>query len=208
MFSSWITLEMEDVDAARQYTEALLELTIKEHYFLFEAFARTLLGRILSRDGKHQEAIASIQTGLEMFTMAGMITMQTLYQYALLEAYCAAGQVEDGLEVVAKIEQVEQETGEARHKSAAQRIKGDLYLLAEEEAAAEQAYLNAIAVAQEQSAKLLELQAVTRLARLWQQQGKGRQGRQMLQEVYGWFTEGLDTPMLIEAREMLERLPA
>jgi len=68
---------------------------------------------------------------------------------------------------VLRAEQVEQETGEARHKSAMQRIKGDLYFLAEDETAAEKAYLHAIVVAQEESTKLHELEAVKQLARLW-----------------------------------------
>jgi hypothetical protein len=50
----------------------------------------------------------------------------------------------------------------------------------------------------------LELEAVKRLALLWQKQGKGNQAKQMLQEVYDWFTEGFDTPMLVEARGLLE----
>jgi hypothetical protein len=100
------------------------------NYSFLEAVARIFKGRVLSRDGKHLEAITSIQKGLEMFYMTGMVTTQTLYLQALAEAYCAANQVDNGLEVILKTEQIEQETGEARHKSALQRIKGDLYLLA------------------------------------------------------------------------------
>ena len=205
-FSTWISLELEDISAARQYAEELLELTTKEHYFLFEAVARAFWGRIYSRDGKYKEAIASIQKSLEMFYMIGMVTSQTLYLYALAEAYCAAGQVREGLEIVMKAEQAEQETGEFGQKASLQRIKGDLYLLAEDETAAEETYLAAVATAQEQSAKLLELEAVKRLASLWNRQGKREQAREMLQEVYDWFTEGFDTPMLIEASELLEEL--
>ena len=87
-----------------------------------------------------------------------------------------------------------------------QRIKGDLYLFGGDKTAAEEAYLAAIATAQEQSAKLLELQAVKGLVRLWQRQGKHEQAREMLQPVYDWFTEGFDNPMLVEARELLEAL--
>jgi predicted negative regulator of RcsB-dependent stress response len=205
-FSTWISLELEDIAAAKKYTEALLELTTKEHYFLFEAVARTFRGRILSRDGKHQEAIASIERGLEMFNMTGMVATKILYLHTLAEAYCAAGHVREGLEIVTKAEHEEQETGEIRQKASLQRVKGDLYLLEEDEIAAEETYLAAVATAQEQSAKLLELEAVHRLARLWQKQGKDNQAKQMLQEVYDWFTEGFDTPILIEARELMGEL--
>jgi len=204
--STWISLEMEDLAAAKNYLEALMELTTQEHYFFYEAIARAFHGRLLSRDAKHQEAIASIQKGWEMFSMTGMVASRTFFLHALAEAYCAAGRVEDGLEMILKAEQIEKETGEARHKSALQRIKGDLYRLGGDETAAEKAYMDAIDMAQEESTKLLELEAVKRLASLWQVQGKAKQAIPMLQEVYDWFTEGFDTPMLIEARDMLEAL--
>lgn len=205
-FCTWISLEMEDIEAAREYSDALLELTTQEHYFFYEAVARAFKGRILSRDGKHQEAIASIQQGLDMFCLTGMVTTQTIYLHALAEAYCAAGRVEDGLDVILKTEQIERETGEIHQKASLQRIKGDLYLQAENEIAAEEIYLAAVATAHEQSAKLLELQAVKRLVSLWNHQGKREQSREILQEVCDRFTEGFDTPMLIEARELLEEL--
>ncbi len=60
--------------------------------------------------------------------------------------------------------------------------------------------------AQRQQAKSLELQAVMSLSRLWQQQGKRAEARQMLAEIYGWFTEGFDTKDLQEAETLLEEL--
>lgn len=183
-----------------------MKLIIQEHNFLFKAVASALKGRILSRDAKHQKAIAIIRKDLEMFSMTGMVASQTFFLHALAEAYCAAGQVGERLEVILKSEQVERKIGEACHKFALQRIKGDLYRLGGDETASEEAYLNAIAVAQEEAAKLLELKAVKRLSRLRESQGKASQAKQMLQEVYAWFTEGVDTPMLNQARELLEEL--
>ena len=59
---------------------------------------------------------------------------------------------------------------------------------------------------QRQQAKSWELRAVMGLSRLWQKQGKKKQARQMLAEIYGWFTEGFDTADLKEARVLLEEL--
>jgi predicted ATPase len=63
-----------------------------------------------------------------------------------------------------------------------------------------------IAVAQQQSAKSWELRASVSLARLWQSQGKKEEARQLLAEIYGWFTEGFDTKDLQEAKALLEEL--
>ncbi len=71
---------------------------------------------------------------------------------------------------------------------------------------AEACFLKAIDMARRQQAKSLELRAVTSLSRLWQQQGKKDEARQMLAEVYGWFTEGFDTKDLQEAKALLEEL--
>ena len=63
-----------------------------------------------------------------------------------------------------------------------------------------------LTIARRQQAKSWELRAATSLAQLWQQQGKRAEARQLLAEVYGWFTEGFDTADLQEARALLEEL--
>jgi predicted ATPase len=67
-------------------------------------------------------------------------------------------------------------------------------------------FLKAIEIARQQQAKSLELRAAMSLSRLWQQQGKQDEARQMMAEVYGWFTEGFDTKDLQEAKVLLEEL--
>jgi hypothetical protein len=71
---------------------------------------------------------------------------------------------------------------------------------------AEECFLKAIEIARKQQAKSLELRATMSLSRLWQQQGKREEARQMLAEIYGWFTEGFDTKDLQEAKALLESL--
>src|SRR5262249_13978355 len=74
------------------------------------------------------------------------------------------------------------------------------------EAAAEECFLKAVEIARRQEAKLLELRATMSLARLWQQQRKKKEARQRLSEIYQWFTEGLDTKDLQEAKTLLAEL--
>ena len=71
---------------------------------------------------------------------------------------------------------------------------------------AEERYSAAIEISRTQSAKMWELRAATRLARLWQSQGKTTEARDVLAPVYGWFTEGFDTADLKEARMLLDEL--
>jgi len=75
-----------------------------------------------------------------------------------------------------------------------------------EQTAAEDSYRHALAVAQRQSAKFWELRAALDLARLWRDQGKRNEARNLLAPIYGWFTEGSDTPVLQEARALLDEL--
>jgi predicted ATPase len=75
-----------------------------------------------------------------------------------------------------------------------------------EDAAAEDSYCRALAVARKQQAKSWELRAAMSLARLWRDQGKVQQARELLAPVYGWFNEGFDTRDLKEAKALLEEL--
>jgi len=70
----------------------------------------------------------------------------------------------------------------------------------------EQHYRQAIEVARQQQARSWELRAVMSLCCLWREQGKQEEARQRLAEIYGWVTEGVDTPDLKEAKALLEEL--
>ncbi len=87
------------------------------------------------------------------------------------------------------------------------RLKEELLLHATDHGAeAETCFQQALTVARRQQARSWELRAAMSLARLWQQQSKRAEARQLLAEVYGWFTEGFDTPDLQEARALLDVL--
>ena len=73
---------------------------------------------------------------------------------------------------------------------------------------AEAYFERALAVARQQQAKSWELRAAMSLARLWRDQGKPQQARELLAPIYGWFTEGFDTRDLKEAKALLEELAA
>src|SRR5262245_42711208 len=103
--------------------------------------------------------------------------------------------------------------GDRWYEAELHRLKGMLMLQSKVpgpqsqiEGEAEACFWKAIEIARHQQAKSLELRATMSLARLWQQQGKQKEGHKLLSEIYSWFTEGLDTKDLQEARALLEKL--
>jgi predicted ATPase len=88
------------------------------------------------------------------------------------------------------------------------RQRGELFNRAGDTVAAEHNYHLALAEAQKRSSKFYELRAAASLARLWQDQGRRVEARELLASVYSSFTEGFDTPDLKEAKALLEELAA
>ena len=101
-----------------------------------------------------------------------------------------------------------EENGETWWRPEVDRMAGEIALLSSkaEAAKAEEYFHRALAVAHQQQAKSWELRAPMSLARLWRDQGKVQQARELLAPVYGWFTEGFDTRDLKEAKALLEEL--
>jgi predicted ATPase len=126
----------------------------------------------------------------------------------LAEACGRAGQLDEGLsELTDAIKQVEA-THECWALAEIFRVRGTLLLSANRQAAAENSFDEALTIARRQRAKFWELRAALDLARLWRDQGKREEARELLAPVYGWFTEGFDTRDLKEAKALLEELAA
>ena len=126
---------------------------------------------------------------------------------ALLSRACdIAEQIEEALTALDDALQIARRTGERWMDAELYRHKGRLLLRQGHAEAAEELYRKALGIAQEQKAKLWESRAAVSVARLWCDQGRRGEARDLLAPVYGWFTEGFDTPDLIEAKELLEEL--
>jgi predicted ATPase len=128
----------------------------------------------------------------------------------LAEAEALAGDMNAGLETIELALAATERQGERWFAAETNRIRGEILLKRDlgDTAPAEEAYRTAIAIAQHQKAQSFELRAAVSLARLWRDQGKPRQARELLAPVDGWFTEGLDTPDLKEAQALLDELHA
>jgi predicted ATPase len=101
-------------------------------------------------------------------------------------------------------------TNERLWEADIRRIAGEIALKSPQpDAAKAEAYFeSALAVARAQQAKSWELRAAMSMARLWRDQGRRDEARDLLAPVYAWFTEGLDTRDLTEAKALLDELHA
>jgi predicted ATPase len=145
---------------------------------------------------------------LMAYRATGAELTRSYYLALLAEAYGTMGQPEAGLIVLAEALTLADKTGERFYEPEIHRLKGALLQQqsADNHAEAQACFHRALDIARSQQAKSLELRAATSLSRLWQQQGKRNEARQLLAEVYSWFTEGFDTPDLREAKALLDEL--
>ena len=153
-----------------------------------------------------------MKEGLETLRATEFWVWQPNLLVPLAEVYGADGQEGEGLRLVTQALDIVKTTGERWCEAKLHRLKGELILQSSEQSPdyrvkeAEACFHKALDVARRQSAKSLELRAATSLARLWQQQGKKTEARELLAPVYNWFTEGFDTADLKDAKMLLEGL--
>ena len=126
----------------------------------------------------------------------------------MARAYADLGHFDDAWRCIDEAMKAVETTKERMVEAEINRTAGEIALLSPEpDAAKAEAYFErALAVARQQQAKSWELRAAMSLARLWRDQGKVQQARELLAPVYGWFTEGFDTRDLKEAKALLEEL--
>ena len=209
----------------QEQAEALITLCTKQGFAQWLGPGIVMWGWALAEQGQGEEGIAQMHRGLTTHRATGAEVLRPHFLSLLAGAYGKVGQAEEGLTVLAEALATVDKTGERFYETELYRLKGTLTLQAKvktslgqveasqnksengnPESEAEECFQKAIEIARLQQAKSWELRAVMSLARLWQQQGKTEEARQMLAEIYGWFTEGFDTADLQEAKALLEEL--
>jgi predicted ATPase len=163
-------------------------------------------GWVKVKNGDVAEGISLLGSGSAAYRATGAETWMPHYTALLARACEIAGQIEEALTLLDEALQIGERTGERWLEAELNRHKGQLLLRQGHAEAAEELYRKALSIAQEQDAKLWELRATVSLARLRRDQGRRAEARDLLAPVYGWFTEGFDTPDLKEAKALLESL--
>jgi predicted ATPase len=186
--------------------EEVVSISNEHGFRLWVAVGSIMRGWCLGAAGQPIEGLSVVAQGIEKFRATGGNVMMPFFLTTLAHVHGMAAQPEQGLNRLADATKVVETTQERWSEAEIHRLHGTLLLSIKERTAAEDSYRHALAVAQRQSAKFWELRAALDLARLWRDQGKCTEARDLLAPIYGWFTEGFDTPVLQDAKALLDQL--
>jgi tetratricopeptide (TPR) repeat protein len=193
-------------ESAIKFAEEGLALANANGFLLWKGLLTNQIGAALVESGKFAEGLARLQQGAELSTAQGASGLPGRIAFALGKT----GQRDEGLKTIRSSLAVGGEGGPTLPESELQIIRGELLLTepGPDPTEAERSFRTAIATSRQQGAKSWELRATIHLARLLDCRGKRDEGRAMLSEIHGWFTEGFDTPDLKDAKSLLDELRA
>ena len=185
-------------------------LATEQKFPYWPAMSKVMRARVLVSKECASEALALARTGFAELTATGAVVNQTYFLGLLAQTCYEAGKTSEALDLLATALEGAELTGERWIEAELHRLKGEWcngnFDTVNEEP--EVNFRRALAVAKAQDAKIWELRAAMSLARLWRNQGKPQQARDLLAPVYDWFTEGFDTRDLKEAKMLLDDLHA
>ncbi len=205
---SFTHFQCGDYETANAQLNEGIKLADQKGASFWKAWGMLQLGCVLDLTGKPSDAVQMITSGLTAYRLTGSTLFAPLYLSFLARAYVKLGQFDDARRSIGEAMAAVETTKETWFEADMHRIAGEVALLSPEpdKAKAEEYFDRALEVARQQQAKSWELHAAMSMARLWRDQGKRDEARQLLAPVYGWFTEGFDTLDLKEAKALLDEL--
>ncbi|MGD8540167.1 MAG: protein kinase [Candidatus Aminicenantes bacterium] len=225
-FDIVIRIYRREFEGIKELIEELIKLSSEKGFIYWEAHGIFYDGYIQALEGEHEEGIAKMHNALEILEAIGAGTCFTRLYTRIMEAYILTKEAKKGLDIYDKAMAILQRDDERYCEAELYRLKGELLLVKAEElrskagkkkkgdenskkieAEAESLFRKAIEVSKKQKAKSLELRAVVSLSRLLKKQGRAKEIKQTLQDVYAWFSEGHDTLDLEEAKALLDEMP-
>jgi class 3 adenylate cyclase/predicted ATPase len=200
-----LSLVGDDTGLAER-TDELVSIATEQGFTYWRAQGTICRGWLKAKSGDFAEAISLLRSGSATYRASGSEVLIPHYLALLAGACEIGGQVEEGLTLLDEALRIVERTGERWLAAELKRHKGELLLRQGHTEAAEGLYCKALSIARKQEAKLWELRAAASLARLRRDQGRLAEARDLLAPVYGWFTEGFDTPDLKDAKVLLDQL--
>jgi predicted ATPase len=195
-----------DNAALDERADELIAVATEQGFPYWRAMGTIYRGWVKAKNGDVVEGISLLRNASIAYRATGAGLWIPYHTALLAEACEAAGQIDEALSLMDEAFQIVERTGERWFAAELNRHKGQLLLRQGKSEAAEDLYRKALSIAEEQEAKLWELRAAVSLARLRCDQGRHAEARGLLAPVYGWFTEGFDTPDLKEAKALLDQL--
>jgi predicted ATPase len=194
--------------AASEQTDEAVALADERSASYWKAYGTIHRGCVLAMTGNAANALEAIASGISAYRSIGSTMIVPLYLSNLARAHADVRQFDDAWRCVDEALAMVETTKERWCEAEVHRIAGEVALMSQKPdvAKAEACFDRALAVARQQQAKSWELRAAMSMARLWRDQGKPQQARELLAPVYSWFTEGFDTLDLKEAKALLEEL--
>ena len=207
-FISPLHLLMGNYTTAAAQAQELLALAEEKLAAFWIERATFVRGCILTSTGKPGDAVQLITSGLAASQVTGTTFWLPLYEFYLAKAHAELGKFVEAWRCIDEAKRAVETTKETMFEAEVYRIAGEVAIKSpDRDAAKAEAYFeHALAVARQQRAKSWELRAAMSMARLWRDQGKRDEARELLVPVYGWFTEGFDTHDLKEAKALLDEL--
>jgi predicted ATPase len=186
----------------------LLALAEEKGALFWKAGGTMIKGILMILASQQSDAIQTFSSGMAAFRSTGATVTLSFSLSYLARAYAELGQFDDAWRCIGEAMAAIETTRERFCEAEINRMAGDIAVLSPEpDAAKAESYFElALAIARGQQAKSFELRAAMSMARLWRDQGKRGEARDLLAPIYGWFTEGFDTLDLKEAKALLQEL--
>jgi hypothetical protein len=182
-----------------------VELGEKHQIFQILAHARCALGHARAQLGRAPEGIALIRQGIQgALESAARFPGITLYGTLLAQAQQRSDAIEEALETIEQALQAN--PAELVYRPETLRVRGELRLALRQADLAEADFRGSLRLARQMDARAWELRTTMSLARLLAAQGQRNEVHSILGEIYGWFSEGFDTPDLRDAKALLDEL--
>jgi class 3 adenylate cyclase/predicted ATPase len=206
--ASLVHIQCGNYPTAKAEADELVALANAKGALFWKALGMSVQGCILALTGKAADAVQLITSGITALRSTGSTLWMPLHLSYLARAYAELGQFDNALHCTSEGITAAETAKERWHEADIHRIAGEITLLSQRPSAAnaETYFERALSVARAQQAKSWELRAAMSMARMWRDQGKHQQARDLLAPVYGWFTEGFDTLDLKQAKVLLDAL--
>jgi tetratricopeptide (TPR) repeat protein len=200
IFEGMLHLHRRDAVRARDAADAAITLATEQELAWSVAWARVLRGWAKVSLGAANGGIAELREAIEAWMVMGLV-FRPHFLYLLADSYATIGRVDEALAALSEALTITAHTHEGFVAPELHRLRGELQ---GEPADAEACFRQSIEIARRQKAKSFELRSVASLSRLLQKEGRRAEAREMLADLYRWFTEGFDTVDLKAAAALLE----